>query len=181
MVSENPFADFRKECECCLTTALQTEFPSIFGSSEQNARAKVALSMEKPPNPQFGQLASSLCFQLAKIVDQKPILIARRLVQAVTISEPSLVERVEVAAAGYINFHLNFSRFSELTLASVHKLGSDYGFIKSEVLKKTMVEHTSVNPLHPIHIGQARNPLLGDALARLLKKKRALCYRSLLH
>jgi arginyl-tRNA synthetase len=32
-----------------------------------------------------------------------------------------------------------------------------------------IVEHTSVNPLHPIHIGQARNPMLGDALARILE------------
>ena len=31
------------------------------------------------------------------------------------------------------------------------------------------MEHTSVNPLHPIHIGQARNPMLGDALARILE------------
>ena len=31
------------------------------------------------------------------------------------------------------------------------------------------MEHTSVNPLHPIHIGQARNPMLGDALARILQ------------
>ena len=34
---------------------------------------------------------------------------------------------------------------------------------------KIIVEHTSVNPLHPIHIGQARNPMIGDALARILE------------
>ena len=31
------------------------------------------------------------------------------------------------------------------------------------------MEHTSVNPLHPIHIGQARNPTIGDTIARILQ------------
>jgi arginyl-tRNA synthetase len=42
---------------------------------------------------------------------------------------------------------------------------------------KTIVEHTSVNPLHPIHIGQARNPVLGDTIARLLTARGHTVYR----
>ncbi|MCM8789196.1 MAG: arginine--tRNA ligase [Candidatus Omnitrophica bacterium] len=34
-----------------------------------------------------------------------------------------------------------------------------------------IVEHTSVNPVHPIHIGQARNSILGDSLSRILKAR----------
>jgi arginyl-tRNA synthetase len=54
-------------------------------------------------------------------------------------------------------------------LESVKALGLEYGFVKTDKPKKIIVEHTSVNPLHPIHIGQARNPMLGDALARILQ------------
>jgi arginyl-tRNA synthetase len=50
-------------------------------------------------------------------------------------------------------------------------LGSSYGFAKTDEPVKVIVEHTSVNPLHPIHIGQARNPMLGDALARILTER----------
>ncbi|MGA2524640.1 MAG: arginine--tRNA ligase, partial [Candidatus Bathyarchaeia archaeon] len=73
------------------------------------------------------------------------------------------------AGAGYINFHVNFAKFSALTLESIKKLKFDYGFVKTSKPLKIIVEHTSVNPLHPIHIGQARNPMIGDALARILE------------
>ena len=81
----------------------------------------------------------------------------------------NLIEKVAPAGAGYINFHVNFAKFSALTLESVKALGFEYGFVKTDKPKKIIVEHTSVNPLHPIHIGQARNPMLGDALARILQ------------
>jgi arginyl-tRNA synthetase len=68
-----------------------------------------------------------------------------------------------------VNFYVDYPKFSALTVDSVRQLGQDYGFVKTEKTMKIIVEHTSVNPLHPIHIGQARNPMLGDALARILE------------
>ncbi len=34
-----------------------------------------------------------------------------------------------------------------------------------------VVEHTSANPVHPLHLGHARNASLGDSLARLLRAR----------
>ena len=159
MISENPFAEFRKECETALGHALKEVLPEI----------KVDIMiLSKPPNSEFGQLASSLCFELAKKLGQKPIDLAEKLVEAANKSDFSLIEKVS-SAGGYINFHVDFAKFSALTLLSVWRLGYDYGFLKTEQPLSVIVEHTSVNPLHPIHIGQARNPMLGDSLARILK------------
>ena len=36
-----------------------------------------------------------------------------------------------MAGAGYINFHVNFAKFSALTLESVKQLKFDYGFVKT--------------------------------------------------
>jgi arginyl-tRNA synthetase len=36
--------------------------------------------------------------------------------------------------------------------------------------KRVLVEHTSSNPTGPLHVGRARNPVIGDTLARLLRK-----------
>ena len=126
------------------------------------------VTLSKTPNIEYGQLASSLCFELAKKLNQKPLAVAEHLAAAIDTSSFDLVEKVS-CAAGYINFHVNFAKFSALTLESINKLGFDYGFIKTSKPTKIIVEHTSVNPLHPIHIGQARNPMLGDALARILE------------
>ena len=158
MTSKNPFADFQKECETTLARALKKTVPEV----------KIGnLAFNKPPNPEFGQLASSLCFELAKKLNQKPADLATQLVKAIGEPKLSLLEKV-ITAGGYVNFHVSFPKFSSLTLESIRQQDSVYGFIKTEKPLNIIVEHTSVNPLHPIHIGQARNPVIGDALARIL-------------
>ena len=160
MVSQNPFDQFRQECQTALANALNKTLPEI---------KQPTITLNKTPNIEYGQLASSLCFELAKKLNQKPLALAEQLVGAIDKSSFNLIEKVAPAGAGYINFHVNFAKFSALTLESVKELGSEYGFVKTDKPKKIIVEHTSVNPLHPIHIGQARNPMLGDALARILQ------------
>jgi arginyl-tRNA synthetase len=160
MVSNNPFDQFRQECQTALAKVLKKALPEI---------KQATITLNKTPNIEFGQLASSICFELAKKLNQKPLAIAQHLVDAMDKKRFDLIEKVEPAGAGYINFYVNFPKFSELTLESVKQLGFDYGFVKTSEPKKFIVEHTSVNPLHPIHIGQARNPMLGDALARILE------------
>ena len=160
MVSQNPFDLFRQECQIALALALKKILPEI---------KQTVPTLNKTPNIEYGQLASSLCFELAKKLNQKPLALAQQLVGGIDKSSFVLIEKVVTAGAGYINFHVNFDKFSALTLESVKKFGFEYGFVKTSEPKKIIVEHTSVNPLHPIHIGQARNPMLGDALARILQ------------
>jgi arginyl-tRNA synthetase len=160
VVTENPFDQFRQECQTALANALKKTLPEIKQSS---------ISLNKTPNIEYGQLASSICFELAKKLNQKPLALAEHLVAAIDQSSFRLIDKVAPAGAGYINFYVNFPKFSALTLQSIKQLNSDYGFVKTDEPQKIIVEHTSVNPLHPIHIGQARNPMLGDALARILE------------
>ena len=116
MISENPFNEFRKECETILAGALKKALPEV--------RVET-LSFSKPPNPDFGQLASSLCFELAKKRHQKTDDLTAQLVKAVGKQRFSLLEKV-TAAGGYVNFHVNFPKFSALTLESVCQNGKSY-------------------------------------------------------
>jgi arginyl-tRNA synthetase len=168
MTSENPFDQFRQECQNALANALKKTLPEI---------KQPTITLNKTPNIEYGQLASSLCFELAKKLNQKPLTLAEHLVGAIDNSSFNLIEKVAPAGAGYINFHVNFSKFSALTLESIKKAKQNYGFVKTDKSMKIIVEHTSVNPLHPIHIGQARNPILGDALARILQCRGHKVYR----
>jgi arginyl-tRNA synthetase len=160
MVSQNPFDQFRQECQTALANALNKTLPEL---------NQLVITLKKTPNIEYGQLASSLCFEVAKKLGQKPLALAEQLVAAMDKTSFDLIEKVATAGSGYINFYVNFAKFSALTLQSIRELGFEYGSVKTDRPKKIIVEHTSVNPLHPIHIGQARNPLLGDALARILQ------------
>jgi arginyl-tRNA synthetase len=161
MVSANPFAEFRVACETVLRDVLSRLFPKV----------SVSIRLDLPPSPEFGELASSVCFEIAKQTRKKPLVVARRVVEALDMSGFPLVQEVKAAGEGYVNFHANFAEFSRLTIESVRALGKEYGYVKVDKPAKIIVEHTSVNPIHPIHIGQARNPMLGDALARILKAR----------
>ena len=161
MISDNPFAEFRKECEISLSFAIRKVLPEVRVES---------LSLNKPPNPELGQLASPFCFSVAKKIEQKPGDLAANVVKTLDLANFTLIEKAD-AAGGYINFHVNFPRFSSLTIESIRKRGSNFGLIKTNEPIRIIVEHTSVNPLHPIHIGQARNPIIGDSLSRILKNR----------
>lgn len=160
LIAHNPYELFRQECQTAIAGALKKTLPDI---------EQPAISLKKTPNIEYGQLATSLCFELAKKLGVKPLALAQNLVASIDKSNFDLIEKVEPAGAGYINFYVDFAKFSALTLKSIRKLDKEYGFVKTDAPKKVIVEHTSVNPLHPIHIGQARNPMLGDALARILQ------------
>ena len=160
MVSANPFAEFRVGCETTLKNVLNRLYPRF---------SAPPILFETPPSPTFGELASSVCFELARKTEKKPRKIAEQIAEIIDVSSFPLIQSVKAAGGGYINFYVNFEEFSCLTIESARALDNKYGYVKTSEPKKFIVEHTSVNPIHPIHIGQARNPMLGDALARILK------------
>lgn len=160
MISENPFFEFRRECENVLVKAFKKTFPEIEITD---------FAFEKPPAVEYGQLASSLSFELTKHIGKKPFDIAKLLVKAIGKPKFNLIEHVEPAGLGYINFHVSYPKFAFLTIESAIRLDAEYGLVKTDNPQKVIVEHTSANPTHPIHIGTARNPMLGDTIARLLQ------------
>ncbi|MEM3715994.1 MAG: arginine--tRNA ligase [Candidatus Bathyarchaeia archaeon] len=163
-LSENPFGEFRKECRILLLKVLEEISPELL-------TYKIAL--EIPPNPQFGELTTSICFEAAKNLSKTPLELAKEI-EAEARDEVRffpLIDFVEAAGHGYVNFHADFAELSSLTIRSAITLDDEYGYVKVEKPEKIIVEHTSVNPIHPIHVGSARNTFLGDSIARILKAR----------
>jgi arginyl-tRNA synthetase len=121
--------------------------------------------LEEPPSG-YGDLASSICFEVAPRLKKTPSNLAEELVGEVELSEAPLISKVK-AVRGYINFFLDYKSFSRETLNMVTSLGSDFG--RSNNREKIILEHTSANPDGPLHIGHARNTIIGDCLARILR------------
>ncbi|MGC9170454.1 MAG: arginine--tRNA ligase [Thermoproteus sp.] len=69
----------------------------------------------------------------------------------------------------YINADVDPARLAEELFKAVYAMGDRYGYSDRCVRGRYLVEHTSANPLHPLHVGHGRNAVLGDALVRLLR------------
>jgi len=161
----NPFGQFRTECE----KALQAALASLKNAGKNIPDVEIAPTLEDPPNHQFGHLASSLSFELARVQKTKPMLIARAVADEAKKSAPfKLIESIEAAEPGYVNFKVRFSSLAQLTLDSIHHDAHEYGKLKIPKPQRVIVEHTSANPARPIHIGTAKNAIFGDTLARIL-------------
>ena len=76
---------------------------------------------------------------------------------------------VEVAGPGFINFRLAPSWYADV-LGCVAAEGADYGRVDEGHGQKLMVEFVSANPTGPMHMGNARGGVLGDALASVLDR-----------
>lgn len=122
--------------------------------------------------PAAGQAdLAAACFPLAKALRAAPPKIAEDLaahVRAGLNGDASLVERVE-AQNGYVNFFVDRRRLAARVLPTVLAAGTSYGSLPR--LDRTLVlEHTSANPNGPLHVGRARNPIIGDTLVRIMRK-----------
>lgn len=118
----------------------------------------------EPPDPRLGDLGLPL-FRYARVAGKRPDELAR-LVAEKHGRRGSLAAE---AAGGYVNFRIDTVDLAETVLKLAGRPG--YGYNPAEKPLRIVVEHTSANPIHPLHIGHARNTALGDALARILSNR----------
>ena len=125
------------------------------------------IPLEEPPRPQFGDLSSTIAFDIAKTTRKKPFEIAEELHSAMGGMKHDLVSEVSVSPPAYLNFRVDKPKFSTMTLYNM--MEEKPGYIDVGKGKKVIVEHTSVNPNKALHIGHIRNVVIGDTIQRLLK------------
>jgi len=164
--SSNPFGQFRTECESLLRSAYSNLQKS---DKKRFPEFDLSSSLEDPPNQEFGHLASSLSFELSRVQKTKPMTIAKEIVHELEKTKGHrLVESVQAAEPGYVNFKAKIETLAQLTIDAILHEGSSYGLLKTQQPQRVIVEHTSANPARPIHMGTAKNSVFGDTLARIL-------------
>lgn len=125
----------------------------------------LALLFERPRQADHGDFASNLALQLAKPLKTSPRDIAQRLVRELPPSP--LVERVEVAGAGFINVYLSQAARTAVVATALTQ-GGDFGRNAQGGGRNIQVEFVSANPTGPLHVGHGRGAALGASLANLL-------------
>lgn len=130
--------------------------------------ARPVVEVERARDAAHGDFATNIALQLAKPARRNP----RQLAQAIVASLPSseLVDKVEIAGPGFINFHLAAQAYSQ-ELSRIFTLGAAYGYSTRGAGEKVVIEFVSANPTGPLHVGHGRQAALGDALAALLQSQ----------
>jgi arginyl-tRNA synthetase len=126
-------------------------------------KTDVPVVTERPPKLAMGEVASPLCFELAKRLKKPPRALAQEI--ANSLKPIPGVARVEVAGGGYLNLFFDRAAFFR---AASEQAGHE-SVAPAAAATKTVVEHTSINPNKAAHIGHVRNAVLGDTFARVLR------------
>ncbi len=126
----------------------------------------------EPPSREMGDLGIAL-HKYAKKLGLKPSQLAEET-RGFLSDLPGLL-RAE-AVSGYLNVTYNAEYIAKVTISSVRNV-ENYGYVPSKKTLRVVIEHTSANPIHPLHIGHGRNALLGDTLYRLLANRGHLVQR----
>jgi len=122
----------------------------------------------EPAKPGFGDVSSNISFLLAKSLKKSPKEIAILMSEKYQKSQNILVSKVEPHSTGYLNFFADWEKLNQLILSESNL--DEFGSIDLGDGSQIVVEHTSVNPNKALHIGHIRNIVLGDTVARVLKK-----------
>lgn len=139
--------------------------------------AVVEVVIEKPEKDGFGDYSTNVALAVAGKFHRKPMDLANYIANEIrgydlTFKNDSLtypiLEKIEVAAPGFINFYLS-EHYLKFQMLEVVKEGDKYGSIDLGKNRKVIVEYSQPNPNKPMHIGHARNNFLGSSLAEIFK------------
>lgn len=123
-----------------------------------------AVEIEVPRQREHGDFATNAALALAPRVGRPPRDVAEAI-RAGIPDDPD-VASVEVAGPGFLNFRVTNRHLYEALQAAAE--GDAYGRVPP-LGRRVQVEFVSANPTGPLHVGHARQTVLGDALCRLLE------------
>jgi arginyl-tRNA synthetase len=123
-------------------------------------------TVERTRDPRHGDFSSNIAMRLAKTLDEKPRSLAEKIAGSLPPSD--LVDRVEIAGPGFINFHVSEAAFYR-EIAAVLDAGEKYGRQPRRDAPKILLEFVSSNPTGPLHVGHGRHAAFGDTLGNLLE------------
>ncbi|MEW8013328.1 MAG: arginine--tRNA ligase [Candidatus Sedimenticola endophacoides] len=122
--------------------------------------------IERARDTRHGDFACNVAMVLARAARSNPRDLAQKLIDALPAS--TLLEKVEIAGPGFINFHLAPGAYHAV-LPEIIGAGHGYGRSKRGAGKRVQVEFVSANPTGPLHVGHGRGAAYGAVVADLLE------------
>ena len=122
--------------------------------------------IERSKDKAHGDYASTVAMQMARTLHKSPRAIAEEIISNI---DSNLVEKVEIAGPGFINFFMKQDSLQAIIKTIVDE-DEEYGNSKEKHEGKINVEFVSANPTGDLHLGHARGAAIGDVICKLYKK-----------
>ena len=142
-----------------IRSAVEAAWPDLGGD-------EVAVEVTRPRQKEHGDYATNVALALGAKQGRNPREVAKTLIEHLPPSD--LIAGVEVAGPGFINVTVAHGWLYRV-LEEIERQGPAYGRVEAEAPQRIQVEFVSANPTGPLHVGHARNGVLGDALAGVLE------------
>ncbi len=134
--------------------------------AEAAAGLAALATIERTRDASHGDFASNIAMRLAKPARKKPRDIAADIVAQ--CGDSALVEKVEIAGPGFINFHLGPAAY-HAELVAILDDGVCYGRQPQRDEPRILLEFVSANPTGPLHVGHGRLAAYGATVGNLLE------------
>lgn len=171
-----PYPSFERRGHEGMTTSqqIQQALKSALGKLGYAAEPVVTLQ----EIPEFGDYSSNAPLVLAKKLGKNPMEVGKEIVERLkqdTPPQPSpskgednineIVERIEVAKPGFLNFYLN-QEFIIRELKRFYESGYSYENVGGG--RTVQLEFVSANPTGPLTLANGRAGFYGDVLSRVM-------------
>jgi arginyl-tRNA synthetase len=124
------------------------------------------IEVTRPRQREHGDYATNVALALAKQSGKSAREVAE--IVARNLPESEHVSSHEIAGPGFINFFVTHGWLHRI-LEEIRRAGEAYGRVQTTPSEHVQVEFVSTNPTGPLHVGHARNAVVGDALCRVLE------------
>lgn len=126
---------------------------------------KEETQIERPKDHKNGDYSTNIAIILSKKLNKNPQEIAETIKNS--ISNPTFLEKIEIAGPGFINFWIS-PIFLQEEILKIVETGEKYGSSSLGQGKKARVEYVSANPTGPLHFGNGRGGPIGDTVVNVL-------------
>ncbi len=151
---------------------------TLKGKGERMARARTSeasgsataerselINLEYPADVSHGDYAANIAMKLGKIMQKNPREIAEQIVK--NISKNILIEKVEIAGPGFINFFIS-EKVLKNEISKVIKEKTKYGRSNTGKNKKIIVEYSAPNIAKPLGVHHLLSTVIGQTLNNIL-------------